>query len=167
MLQQKEKLISFFDSHYKELFQFGMRLSNNSTIVEDSIQDLFLKFCESPDIVNNINSPENYLKLSLKRAILKKSSNSQNSVELSSNLIGISVPSYEEKLINSQTTVQNSLAIKKCLNQLTYSQRTIITMRFYKSMDYEAISERLCISKRTVYNQVHDAMKKLRSALKE
>lgn len=161
--ESNHQIHELFSEYYDELLTFGKKIDADSGLVEDSIQDLFLKFCENHELFLKVEDPKAYLKVSLKRQIIHKRSKQRGQKKDNSKLVEISVPSYEEILIKKQTSLQDALAMKKALNSLTSSQKNILTMRFYRSMSYEEISTKLDISKRTVYNQMHDAMKKLRS----
>lgn len=158
-------VVKIFEDHCDSLVLFGRNLGFKSVEVEDSIQDLFLKFCENEVLIINARNREAYLKISLKRHLLRKYAQDRRTIEHSSKVLEISVPSYEEQLIKKQTSLQDAIAVKEALSCLSKSQKTIMTMRFYRSMSYEDIAGKLGIKKRTVYNQVHDAMKKMRSAM--
>lgn len=161
--ESNPQIRELFSDCYEELIEFGKRIDPDSGLVEDSIQDLFLKFCENNQLFLKVKDPKAYLKVSLKRHIIHKRKQYRGEKKAISKLVEISVPSYEEILIKKQTSLQDAIAMKKALATLTSSQKNIMTMRFYRSMSYEEIATKLDISKRTIYNQIHDAMKKLRS----
>lgn len=160
-------VVEIFEKHYDRLLLFGLHFGAKKALVEDSIQDLFLKFCENEQLLIGADYPEAYLKSSLRRHLLKKMKDKTFSVDGTSKVFEISVPSYEDQLIKQQNSLQASLNVKDALSMLTKSQKTIMTMRFYRSMSYEDIASKLGITKRTVYNQVHDAMKKMRGCLEQ
>ena len=84
-----------------------------------------------------------------------------------SEVADISIPSYEEHLISSQDDLQKKAKLRQTFSTLTLSQKNILTMRFYKGMSYEDIASQLGITKRTVYNQIHTVIKKIRQAINE
>ncbi len=161
---QNARIINVFEKHYDTLLLFGSKIYNDRDLVEDCIQDLFLKLCENEGLILNAHNQEAYLKASLRRSILKKSNTAASYARDNFNMLEISVPSYEELLIKKQTNLEDSLNMKAALECLTNSQKTILTMRFYRAMSYDDIAEKLGIKKRTVYNQIHDSIKKLKSA---
>lgn len=161
------RIVSIFSKYYSDLVYYGSQINNNKSLVEDCIQDLFLKFCENSNLILDANDQEAYLKTSLKRQILKRVELHNNQKKMGSKMIEISEPSYEEVLIKNQSSIQDSLFVKSLLDELSPSQKTILTMRFYRSMSYEEIATKLVITKRTVYNQVHDSLKKLKSIQKK
>ena len=162
---KNKEIVQVFEKYYDSMLIFGGRISTNRELVEDCIQDLFLKFCENQDLILHADNQEAYLKASLRRALLKKMKAERSDDTGISNLLEIAVPSYEDILIRKQKTLQDSLDVKAALSLLTQSQKTILTLRFYRSMSYDDIANKLGISKRTVYNQIHDSMKKLKKLL--
>jgi len=163
--QENNAIVQVFEKYYPAMLLFGSSITRNKDLVKDCIQDLFLKFCENQDLILQAKSQEAYLKASLRRQILKKNKHDGNASLANSNLLEIAVPSYEDILIKKQKTLQDSLNVKEALSQLSKAQKTILTLRFYRSMSYDEIAQKLSITKRTVYNQVHDSMKKLKTIL--
>jgi len=152
-----------FSQEYKSLLRYGLQVSANESLVEDSIQDLFLKFCENENLIIGIRNQNSYLRVSLKREIVHKLEKLNK--EEGPRMVDIAVPSYEQKLIQNQSNLQDTVKIKAGLASLSPSQKTVITLRFYKGMSYQEIADKLGTSKRTVYNQVHDAVKRMRKSM--
>ncbi|NNF35324.1 MAG: sigma-70 family RNA polymerase sigma factor [Saprospiraceae bacterium] len=160
---KNDEIVSLFNDEYDRLLGIGSGLCHDRQLIEDCIQDLFLKFCQNRELILNANNPQSYLTVSLRREVLRKLKAKTEEEYDSSKLIDLSVPSYEDLLIKSQTTIQSSIQIKKAFKVLSKSEKTILTMRFYRSMSYDEIANRLGVSKRTVYNQIHTSIKKIRS----
>jgi RNA polymerase sigma factor (sigma-70 family) len=150
-----------FELHYDELLAYGRNFAFENRLVEDALHDLFVQFIESPSNILNARDQKSYLKTSLKHAIINQLQKN-NKISLGSNLVEIAIPSYEELLIDKISSAQEALFVAKLLDNLTTSQKTILTLRFYRSMSYDEIAQKLDISKRTVYNQIHEAMQKMR-----
>lgn len=158
-----EELNSLFSNYYQGLITSGLSITNNRSLVEDAIQDLFLKLCENEHLLVGIKDPDSYLKVSVNREIIDKLKKLRNTSGPTT--IEISVPSYEQLLINNQDSIQNSILIKEGMASLSPSQKTVLTLRFYKGLSYDEIAQKMGTTKRTVYNQVHDAIKKMRNSL--
>lgn len=162
--QGSDGIQKLFDDHRPALMQYGLSLASKAK-VEDAIQDLFLKLCQSPHLISRIKEPIFYLKTSLRRSLLKTIVEERRRAGDPSKLREIGVISFERKLIQKQTTEERAQELRNALTQLSAGQRTILAMRFYRSMSYDEIASKLDIAKRTVYNQVHIAMSKLRGIL--
>lgn len=156
------ELEQLFVQYYDVLINTGLTITSNRVLVEDATQDLFLKFCENENLLSGIKNPESYFKVSIKREVLSKLSKLRNNAEATT--IEISVPSYEQLVINNQDSIQDSILIKKGMASLSPSQKTVLTLRFYKGLSYDEIAEKMGTTKRTVYNQVHDSIKKMRNS---
>ncbi len=153
-----------FDDHRIALMQYGLSLASRDR-VEDGIQDLFLKLCQSPQLISRMQDPLSYLKTSLRRSLLKTIIEERKNTGDLSQLREIGVISFERKLIEKQSTEDRAQKVQSALAQLSAGQRTILAMRFYRGMSYDDIAAKLDITKRTVYNQVHNSMCKLRGLL--
>jgi RNA polymerase sigma factor (sigma-70 family) len=164
---QHARIYDIFVLHYNELIIYGLGIKSDKQLVEDCIQDLFLKFCENENLILEANEQIAYLKSSLRRQIIKTKGISESNEISGAKMLDISVPSYEDQLIENQSNIQDALTLKNLMESLTQSQKTILTLRFYKSMSYDEIAEKLDISKRTVYNHVQDAFKKLKNKISE
>lgn len=160
--QSNLAIVEIFEQHYNAILFFGLKITRNKELIEDCIQDLFLKFCENQKLIHNAENIEAYMKASLRRLILKKIDHNAKSIPSTLKFLEIAIPSYEEVLISKQQSLQQSLQMKEALEHLSTSQKTILTMRFYRSMSYDDIASKLGITKRTVYNQIHDSIKKMR-----
>lgn len=163
--QPIQEVHSLFSIHRKELLEYGLKISSNQEMVEDVIQDLFLKFCENENLTLGIKNPKSYLQVSMKRELISRLEKARKTE--GPTMIEISVPSYEQLLIENQKSVQDSLLIKECMASLSPSQKTVLTLRFYKGLSYDEIAIKMGSSKRTVYNQVHDSIKKMRKSIKK
>ncbi len=73
--------------------------------------------------------------------------------------------SYEDLLIQLQTTAEVKDKVEKAMSQLSRRQMEIIRMKFYEDMSYEQIAATGTASPRTIYNQVYESLKVLRRHL--
>ena len=150
--------------YHQTLLDYGLHIHKDRSLVEDCIQDIYVLMCENNSVLNKVENLESYLKVSLRREIIKKVS-SERKKKRSGVFYDIYTPSYEDALISKQKTLQRADAMKKALDELSQAQKSVMTLRFYRGYSYEEIAEKMGTSKRTVYNQVHDAMKKMRSKI--
>lgn len=140
-----------------------MTINSDRNLVEDSIQDLFTKYCGDASLILTAQNQKAYLKSSLRNLVIKKSRDRKLILDNDLKIREIAVPSYEELLVNRQIDLQRGSNMRQALTTLSKIQKTIITMRFYRSMSYEKIAEKLDISVRTVNNQIYSSIKKIRT----
>ena len=122
--EDDEKALShLFESQYNRLFRSGLKLGADSELVKESIQAVFKDLWQYRHSLSDVESFEAYLKTALKRRIFKEIKKQQKNRTLDESAFEertLSVPSYEDTLIEQQT--QN---IEK--QQLMVSVRTINT----------------------------------------
>lgn len=161
-LETIKKLEEIYDSSFSFLYTQGFIFCGDKNLTKDSIQALFLELCEKPHIIKSIENPRAYLLTSLKRKILKTKKKNQQSIEQTNVSDQTKELSYEDLLIKSQDDKDLQLNIQKALSSLSPTQRKVLKLRFYEGLSYEEIASATSTSKRTVYNQIHEAIKRIR-----
>jgi len=73
-----------------------------------------------------------------------------------------SQPTPEEKLINKDEQSHLFKLLMNHINDLPNRQKELIVLRFYEGLSYEEIVYKTGLSHRTVYNKIHEALKKLK-----
>jgi len=156
------KLEEIYDLSFGYLYTQGFIFCGDKNLTKDAIQELFLELCEKPHLVEEIKNPQAYLLISLKRKILKSKKKNQ----LATTNLNLSEESeelsYEELLIRSHDNTELQLNIQKALDSLSPTQQKVLRLRFYKGLSYEEIATATNTSKRTVYNQVYEAIRRIR-----
>ncbi len=161
-LKALRKLEEIYDLTFGYLYTQGFIFCGDKNLTKDAIQELFLELCENPHLIQRINHPRNYLLVALKRKILKSKKKNESAT---TQLIAADVSkelSYEELLIRSQDDLNRQASIQKALASLSPTQRKILKLRFFEGLSYEEIASATNTSKRTVYNQIHEAIKRIR-----
>jgi len=163
-LSADSRLPELFGSCYERLKSYGALYSCDEGMVRDSLQDLYLYLAQRPQLVSQIDDFESYMKISLRRGLSAKRQSARKTISTESVLLDISVPSFEERLIDIQTNEEKAAKVQVLLSHLTPTQKSVLALRFFKGLSYDDIAEKMGTTKRTVYNQIHSCMKKLRSA---
>ena len=65
----KEALSLIFRTFFDELFSFGLKLTRNTEIVEDSLQDMFFKLWKNRNNLDGISNIRGYLLKALRHHI--------------------------------------------------------------------------------------------------
>jgi RNA polymerase sigma factor (sigma-70 family) len=156
--------------NFRHLFSYGSKFCDDSELVKDVIQELFLKLWEKRlNLCDDVN-PKAYLTASLRRALHRKiqsqskfSSYSElNQLECSFDL-EISV---EEQLIERESARHLAFKIASNLSGLPARQREVVYLKFFHDHSRDEISEIMQIAPQTVSNLLQLALKKLRMELK-
>lgn len=152
-----------FEMLYVEMLAFGLTIHFARPAVKDAIQDVFFEIWQKRNNLPAVRNHPAYLKQILKRKLLKIARNAQSATPATDNA-PIILP-YETLLIQQQKNLETQERLKNAFQQLSRRQREIIQLRFFHGMSYDDIASQTDTRKRTVYNQVHTALKILKKAM--
>lgn len=154
----------FFRQHQPALFAYGFRRSADRVLTNDLIQELFLRLWEKQVDLDGVTNWEAYLRTALQRDLvraLRQRARTQTAASPNP-----AQPDYETLLIEWQTETEQRERLRAALAELPPAQRAALTARFFEAASYDDIAARNGRSRQTVYNQVHQALQKLRAALR-
>ncbi|MBX2876091.1 MAG: sigma-70 family RNA polymerase sigma factor [Saprospiraceae bacterium] len=152
-----------FGKHFAPLLIFGLTIRNDKALVKDIIQEVFLEIWDKRATLPTIQHPRAYLQQILKRKLLKRLRS--DGLKPHQDMVSDSSPSYESLLIQQQEDQERQKQLERALNKLTNKQREMIQLRFFDGLSYEQIADKTDTQKRTVYNQIHRAIKSLKDTL--
>jgi len=163
---QKEDFEELFLAHYQTLFLVGFRLCANRELTKDVLQSFFLELWEKRDRLENVEHWNAYLRKAFYHRMLQELQKNRLPTEhLSDETPKISTPSYETLLINFQEKKSQRRDLQNAINELPDQQKEMLKLRFHEGWSYEEIAANTGKSKQTVYNQIYEAIKKLRKSL--
>ncbi len=150
-------------AHFRALYQYGSKFSNDSEFVKDCIQDQFLYLWEHREHLSQQVSVKAYLMASLRRRIHrnKKGEFLDKSIGEESRLLEIEF-SVEDVFIENESTHILSKHIQNALAALPKRQKEIIYLRFFQNLDREHIAQVMDITPQTVSNILQIAFKGIR-----
>ncbi|SFT52378.1 RNA polymerase sigma factor, sigma-70 family [Algoriphagus locisalis] len=162
----KSALEAIYRNFIQDLFNFGMSLHADETLVKDSIQDIFIdlwnyrsKLCTEANI-------KQYLFKSLSNRIHK---------ELGKNARRTSihwmvdqeelVDSTEDVLIQGQLASELSSKMKLALEKLPIRQKEVLQYLYFQKLSYEDTSKLLDINIRSTYTLAWKAINALKKSI--
>jgi RNA polymerase sigma factor (sigma-70 family) len=163
----KSALSEIFLTFYDDLFRYGLKLSGDQNMVQDCIQDLFLKLWKNKDNLKSVESVKPYLIRSLRNHLI-------DSINLQKPMISIDegfehpfeiTYSHEDFLIAQQVSQEVRLKVIDALNKLTIRQRETIYLRYFEDFDFETIASIMDMNSQSVRNLLSRGMKELRDIL--
>ena len=92
----------------------------------------------------------------------KKSGKTANLQVVHDNYTGNEPLTPEEHLIRKDEQQQLFRILVNYINELPARQKELIMLRFYEGLSYDEIVQQTGLSHRTVYNKIHEALKRLR-----
>lgn len=164
----KDVLSGIFLSYHDDLFRYGLKLSGNQDIVEDCIQDLFLKLWKNRQRLKQVEHIKSYLLRSLRNHLhdsLELSRNNTTSIENTDETIFQVEYSPEDFLINSQVNEETRNRVIEALNQLSPRQREAIYLRYFEEMDFETIAHVMEMNIQSVRNTIFRGMQVMRDLM--
>ncbi|MBS1662489.1 MAG: sigma-70 family RNA polymerase sigma factor [Bacteroidetes bacterium] len=151
--------------HYQDLFNYGTRFTRDEEMVKDCIQDLFLALWANRLTISETSFVKYYLLKSLRHSLSRmigrsRYHNSWNELHFE-DLFNAS-PSVESRLIYEEQMVELSRKMRKVLTALSRRQQEVIYLRYYMDADIDEIADIMSLNRQSVYNLLHDALKRLR-----
>jgi RNA polymerase sigma factor (sigma-70 family) len=151
------------------MFNYGMHLFMDKTLVEDSIQDVFVDLWNRKEFLSDTDSIKFYLLKALKHKALRKLM-TENKYELQFLADGFPLrleESAESQLIVEQSASRVSEMVKRAIEELPDRQREIIEQRFYRNLSPGEISSTMKLSIDSTYTLLSRAIRELRKNLKK
>lgn len=157
--------VIIFRNYYSNLFNYGSKIVNDTTLVEDCIQELFIDLWRSenkPEIVSLKAYLFSAFKFKLLKAITKASKIKNYSSEIDETGFEIS---REMLLINNQENEELNQKVFNAIKELSPRQKEIIYLKFNQNLSYEEISTIMQINYQAARNLLYQAIKVLKKML--
>lgn len=161
----RELFFEIYKKYYHTLLFIGLKEINDPSLVKDTIQQLFLYLWEKRETIQQAANVKSYLIVSFRRKLnsdWKTSRRSGSLALISDDYSNDREPNPEEKMVKNEEQSNLSLFLMHQINQLPGRQKELIIQRFYDGSSYEEIAQNTGLSLRTVYNKIHEGIKKLR-----
>ena len=159
--------IKLYERYYQDLFRFGMRISYDSDLTKDCIQDMFSNLWVKRNTLAEVLYVKAYLFKYISRLLHNKiQKNIKSKIKAKELLLHAElIFDFESKLIVETSQFEKSKNLHTALTKLTKRQREIIKLKFFEGFDYEEIMEITGLKQKTVYNIAHEAINALKKAL--
>ncbi len=161
----REKFLTLYQRYYHRLLFIGIREIKDPQLVKDVIQQQFLYLWEKRETLREAKSVQAYLVSSFMRRLStdwKEAGNNKLSVisEIENCICEQDTP--EERLIQKEQDLQLTTLLLRHIGALPPRQRELMIFKFYNGFSYEEIVKKTGLSHRTVYNKIHEGLKKIR-----
>jgi RNA polymerase sigma factor (sigma-70 family) len=161
----KEMFLALYKKYYHTLLFIGLKEMKDAQLVKDTIQQLFLYLWEKRETIKEADNVKCYLITSFLRKLTadwKKSKQSGMLQVVWNSYTEDSQPNPEEKLIRKDEQSHLFKLLMDRINELPNRQKELIVLKFYEGLSYDEIVQRTGLSHRTVYNKIHEGLKKLK-----
>jgi RNA polymerase sigma factor (sigma-70 family) len=153
--------------HYPDLFQYGTRFTKDKELVKDCLQDLFLELWANRETISETSFVKYYLLKSLRRRLKRKIGRSRYTgswEELHFESLFNGSPSIEANIIREENLADLVRKMRQALTGLSKRQQEVIYLRFYVDADIDEIAEIMALNRQSVYNLLHEGLKKLKKS---
>lgn len=161
-----DALSFIYSENSKKLYLYGLKLTTNHSVVEDSIHDLFSDLVRNRRKLGETNNIQFYLIKSFKRRLLrqiqkeKRYSLNSNEEEYDFEI----TYSIEHDIILEENANQKISLLRKALVDLSPRQKEAIYLKFTDGLDYEEIADILEMNIESCRNLIYRAIKSLKDS---
>ena len=166
----KEMFLALYRKYYHSLLFIGLKEIKDASLVKDAIQQQFLYLWEKRETIQEAKNVKSYLITSFLRKLTsdwKKLERTGNLQVAWSNQTDEPLPTPEESLIVKDGQRQLYKLLMYHINALPARQKELIMLKFYEGLTYEEIVQKTGLAHRSVYNKIHEALKKLKLELEK
>ena len=155
-----------YNAFLDKLYAYGSKLTSDFSVVEDSIQELFLEIYTHRENLSETVNLEYYLLKAIRQIIfhrLKKENRFYSLDELNSTIFNVN---FEIEKNRPDDIQQEKIElIKKSLDSLTPKNREILYLKFYRGLSYQQIGEMLDMQADSAKKQVYRVISRLKEDL--
>jgi len=164
----EQAFTAIFEKYHRTLYNYGSKLSTNSSLVEDAVQDVFIDIWRlRNNLTENVTSVKFYLYRALRRRIhvaVDKFPSMEEISELDDEDTPANHTHSEAILIEAESSSARAQRIQELLAQLPERQLEALTLRYFDEFSIEEIAEIMSVNEKSVRNFIYKALTSLRQS---
>ncbi len=134
--------VEIYETFFETLYSYGVRIVGEPTMVQDSIQEVFLDLREFRDKIGPTDAIKFYLFKCLKRKLIRGLKKWDGRIQKFDEKIDFEFSlSPEQLLIDQQMNQLQQERLKQALSQLTPRRKEIIYYFYFEGLSYPQIQE--------------------------
>jgi RNA polymerase sigma factor (sigma-70 family) len=161
----EQALAQLMRKYYSDLYNYAARFTPEDALIKDCIQEVFISLWQRRQTVGVILSPKFYFLRAIKNKVLKSLDNAQRKIgnqSLPEDYDFSHEFSIEKIIIAKQVSEENASRLKLILALLSKREKEVIYLKYYQYLDNGQIAELMNISRQSVYNLLHESIRKLK-----
>ena len=154
-----------YKQYVQKLFLYGLSLTKDEALIEDCIQDVFIRIYANRQSLGKTNNIRLYLNAALRNALLnsfKKQKTYRAFLDSLEKEESVDDDTAIDRMISHEDELEKEKLLKSLFSMLTARQKEIVYYRFIEGMGLEEISKLLSLDYHSVANTVQRALKKMR-----
>lgn len=156
-----------YDTFFNALYNYGCKYTENTELVEDAIQDLFVRFWKNRAHLNEPPSLKNYLFKAFRNHMSDRLKAAGRYVldDFGDQHPFALVPSVEDDQIIMENLEITKSKLSAAMIRLTDRQREAIFLRFYEEFSYPEIADMMGITVKATYKLMARSIEVVREGL--
>ena len=161
----KHAFSEIFLASHDNLFRYGMKLTRDPELINDCIQNLFLKLWKNRSNLKPVQDIKPYLFKSLRHHIIDILELKRQTLPIDQDIEELLMVEYsaEDFMISRQVEKETQEKIIRLLNQLTPRQRHAIYLRYFEEMEFENIAQIMDMHVQSVRNLISRGLQLMRN----
>jgi len=164
-----EAFSAIYRSYSGKLFCYGLKITRNHSIVEDTLQDLFYELIRNRKSIGETDNILRYLLTSFRRKLFRKLK-SEYRYDLRDEEFDYQFEvmySVEHEMVLDENKNRRNLLFVNALQQLSPRQKEAVYLKFTSGLAYEEVSEIMEMSVEACRNLIYRAIKALKEGIHE
>lgn len=163
-MREKQSYKQLYLLHYRKLYNYGRKFTDNITLIEDSIQDVFLDYWKKEEGAVQQAALTGYLFSAFRYSLFHKLNRDRKTVAWEQET---EEPDFsaDHVLLQTEATLEMQQKVQQALLQLTGKQREALFLRFYEGLAYEEIAVIMGITTKASYKLMARSLLQLKNTL--
>lgn len=154
-----------YQQNFPKLLSYGFKITADSNVVQDCIQDLFVELWESRANITHVNSIQFYLLKSLRYKVVRHLQN-HHVQSLDDTFNSISEDSYEHEILKKETDDNYSKQLQIAIDQLPKRQKEALHLRYFQDFSNEEVAQIMGVNYQSACKFIYTALKSLRGLMR-
>lgn len=135
-----EAYAQLYDLYYRRLNNYGYKFTRDVSLIEDAIQDLFVKLWSNKDSLGSPPSVRNYMYKALRNTVFRKMKVQARFMAAPTDEYNYTFEvAYDSQMILEEEERRLQEMIKGVINNLPARQQEIVYLRFYEGLSLSLI----------------------------
>lgn len=155
-----------YKKHYNLLYNYGLKFINNPNLIEDFIQDVFVRLCKRGNLYD-IDDLKVYLLRAMRNMAYDYYAARHDNLSIDEVEFSLSddEDTFRRFFTRDDEETRQYQALQKAIQALPPQQKQILYLFYIKDLSHKEIGEILDITPQASMNSVSKALRKLREML--
>ena len=154
---------NLYQRYFHRLFSYGQKLCHSPEILEDALQDFFMKLMRNRENLVLPDSVQAYMLGAFRMFLTDKLKQYKSRLQKEIPAEGFfEFGEIHDSVMIKELDAEQQQLLQDALNQLTARQREAIYLRYFEGLDYEALARLLELSQKGTYKLIGRAVGAMR-----